>query len=321
MTTEIAANNISVVLLTYNEEINVRNALDSLHWCEDVLVIDSFSTDRTEAICREFERVRFVQHPFKDLASQRQYALDSGLLNNDWVLALDADEVVPPQLADELRTIAAGYQPGDPVAYDIAMRLYMWGRWLRYSSEYPVYWRRFFRRDCAHYRQAGHADKLIVNGPVGTTRHDLIHEDHHGLADWLSKHNKYSSQEATYAITELSQVPYVQMLSGDRALRRRALKRLFRSLPCSDIVRFLYLYVWCRGFLDGRRGWRYCRLKAQQAYHVSLKIDEVRRRRGRDHEEVFGNSFQPSGSTYSASPQTAEAGVTSSKDSCPECPA
>jgi glycosyltransferase involved in cell wall biosynthesis len=281
---------ISVVILTYNEECNIRHALESVRWSDDVVVIDSFSTDGTEDICREYDNVAFMTHPFRNLASQRQYSLDAGLVKHAWVLALDADEVVPPELRDELLDIAAHYRPGDPVAYDIAMRLYLWGKWLRRSSEYPVYWRRFFRADGAQYVQAGHADKLIVTGSVGKTRHDLIHQDRHDLAHWLAKHNRYSSQEAAYALNELSQVPYANLVARDRALRRAALKRLFRSLPCSDVVRFLYLYVWRWGFLDGRAGWRYCRLKAQQAYHVALKIEELKTKR---REEAFNELKQP----------------------------
>jgi glycosyltransferase involved in cell wall biosynthesis len=272
---------ISVVILTFNEEMNVRRALESLTWCDDILVIDSYSTDKTESICRSFPNVTFIQRAFVSLADQRQYGLDCGLLKHSWVLALDADEIVPPTLRDELIDIASSWHEGKPIAYDIAMRLIMWGRWLRYSSEYPVYWRRFFRRDCVRYVQRGHADTVDVDGPVGRTNNDLIHDDRKGLSDWLAKHNRYSSQEAEYAIAELGRVPYRYLIASDRALRRRALKRLFRSMPLSDVARFFYLYIIRLGFLDGAAGWRYSRLKAHQAYYVALKIQELRGRHAR----------------------------------------
>lgn len=277
---------ISIVLLTYNEEINIRHALDSIAWSDDVVVVDSFSTDQTESICRAYPNVRFVQHPFHDLASQRQFAFDAGLPMHEWVLALDADEIVPVELAEELSQVVESYKPGAPVAYDVAMRYYMWDKWLKYSSEYPVYWRRFFRADAVKYVQAGHADKVEVNGPVGRTKHDLIHHDRHDLTHWIAKHNRYSSQEAEFALNELARTPYSDLLASDRASRRKALKRLFRSLPCNDVLRFFYLYAWRWGFLDGRAGWRYCRLKAQQAYHVALKMDELR------HQSHSGASLQ-----------------------------
>jgi hypothetical protein len=192
------------------------------------------------------------------------------------VLALDADEVVPPELADELQNLARTNEPDRPVAYDTAMRYYMWGKWLKYSSEYPVYWRRFFRRDSVKYVQRGHADTVDADGPIGRTKHDLIHRDNKGLTDWLAKHNRYTSQEAHYAITELPNTPYRVLISGDRLQRRRALKRLFRALPGNACLRFVYLFFWRMGFLDGVRGYDFCRLRAQQHFIVQLKIRELR---------------------------------------------
>lgn len=266
----------SVVILTFNEELNIRYALESVALCDNVVVIDSFSTDRTEQICRQFDNVTFVQHPFENLARQRQFALDSGLVRHDWVLALDADEMLPEDLRSELIEIARTGVSEGPVAYDIAMRFVMWGRWLKYSSEYPIYWRRFFRRDRVRYVQRGHADTVDVDGSVGRTRHDLIHEDRKGLSDWLSKHNRYTTQEALYALNELRQVPLGLLFASDRQLRRRVLKKIFRFTPFSGTLRFLYLYVFRLGFLDGAPGYRLCVLRAHQAYLVQLKMLELR---------------------------------------------
>jgi glycosyltransferase involved in cell wall biosynthesis len=266
---------ISVVVLAYNEECNISYALDSVGWSDNVLVIDSYSTDRTKEICDRYANVTFVQHRFKDLASQRQFAVNSGLIQHDWVLALDADEYVTPELRDELIAIACSYTQGSPVAYDIAMRIMMWGKWLRYSGEYPVYWRRFFRPEHSEYVQRGHADTLDVKGPIGRTQHDLIHHDRKGLSDWLAKHNRYTSQEAEYAMTELSRTPFSALLSSDRLTRRRAVKRLFRALPCNSFLRFFYLYVCRAGFLDGIAGYEFCRLRAHQHFVIHLKIKEL----------------------------------------------
>lgn len=267
---------ISVVILTYNEECNVAYALDSVGWSDNVVVIDSYSTDRTEEICHRYPNVTFVQHPFKDLASQRQFALDSGLIEYPWVLALDADEYVTPELRDELAHIAVSYTVGAPVAYDIALRIIMWGKWLKYSSEYPMYWRRFFRPEHCRYVQRGHADTLEIAGTVSQIRHDLIHHDRKGLTDWLAKHNRYASQEAEYALTTLCETPYTALLSSDRLARRRALKRVFRSLPCNSLIRFIYLYICRGGFLDGIAGYEFCKLRAHQHFIVHLKIKESR---------------------------------------------
>ena len=276
----------SVVILTFNEELNIRSALESVSLCDNVVVVDSFSTDRTEQICRQFVNVTFVQNSFENLARQRQFALDSGLVKHDWVLALDADEMVPDDLRSELTEISRNGVSGATVAYDIAMRFVMWGRWLKYSSEYPVYWRRFFRRDRVRYVQRGHADTVDVDGPVGRTRHDLVHEDRKGLSDWLSKHNRYTTQEALYALNELRQVPLSNIFASDRQLRRRALKKIFRFIPFSGTLRFLYLYVFRLGFLDGAPGYRLCVLRSHQAYLVQLKMLELRTTAGPSEEGV-----------------------------------
>ena len=273
---------ISVVLLTYNEECNVGYALDSIRWSDNVIVIDSYSTDRTAEICCRYPNVTFVQHPFKDLASQRQFALDSGFIKYPWVLALDADEYVTSELGDELTHVALSYTAGAPVAYDIALRIIMWGKWLKYSSEYPVYWRRFFRSEQCRYVQRGHADTLDVDGSIGRTRHDLIHHDRKGLSDWLAKHNRYASQEAEYALTALCETPYTALLSSDGLVRRRALKRMFRALPCNSLIRFIYLYICRGGFLDGIAGYEFCKLRAHHNFIIHLKMKELQMRSAMD---------------------------------------
>jgi glycosyltransferase involved in cell wall biosynthesis len=250
-----------------------------------VVVIDSYSTDRTEEICRRYPNVTFIQNPFKDLALQRQFALDSGLIKHPWVLALDADEYVTPELREELAHIVSSYTAGDPIAYDIAMRLIVRGKWLKYSSEYPVFWRRFFRPEHCRYVQRGHADTLDTNGLIDRTRHDLIHHDRKGLTHWLAKHNRYTSQEAEYALKDLSKTRFSALLSSDRMARRRAAKRLFRLLPCNSFIRFLYLFVCRAGFLDGVAGYEFCRLRAYQHFIVHLKIKELRNSTIRDAEQ------------------------------------
>lgn len=267
---------ISVVILTYNEEQNVRIVLDSVRWCDNVVVIDSYSKDDTPQICRSHPNVTFIQHEFTNFAEQRQYALECGCVKHDWVLALDADEQVPPELRDELIQICRNGRPEAPVAYDIAMRIVMWGKWLKYSSEYPVYWRRFIRADRCRFVQEGHSDKVVTDGRIGRTNHDLIHADRRGLEDWLAKHNQYTSLEADYALGPLREVPLTDLLALDRARRRRALKRLFRMLPCNALVRFIYLYFLRLGFLDGRRGFDFCLLRAFQHFIIRLKIRERR---------------------------------------------
>jgi glycosyltransferase involved in cell wall biosynthesis len=270
------SSHISVVILTYQEEVNIRFALESVRWSDNVLVVDSFSTDQTETICREYPNVTFVQNRFVNLATQRQFALDSGLLKGDWVLALDADEYVPEELRDELIELFRQPASQPVVAYDVAMRIVMWGKWLKHSSEYPVYWRRLINRTHCRYVQRGHADTVDADGPVGRLKHDLVHHDRKGLTDWLAKHNRYTTEEAKYALAELQYVSLRNLFSRDRLERRRSLKRIFRFMPLNSVVRFLYLYLFRFGFLDGVAGMNFCRLRAHQHFIIRLKIEELR---------------------------------------------
>lgn len=268
---------ISVVLLTHNEELHVARALESVRWSDNVVIVDSGSADRTVEICESFPNVDVLQRRFTSFADQRRHALDSGRVRHPWVLGLDADEYVPEALRRELARIAGSWAEGMPVAYDVPMRFVMWGRWLRFSTAYPQYWRRFFRPDRCRHVQRGHADKLEAGGPVGRTRAALVHEDLRDLEHWIGKHNRYSTQEAEFTLRVLPRVPLRLLFSRDRERRKLALKRVVRALPANGFLRFVHLYVLRLGFLDGLPGYHYCRLKAQQNYLIQLKSWEMRR--------------------------------------------
>ena len=128
---------VSVLVFTLDEEENLPSCLESLHWCDDVQVVDSFSSDATRRIC-EARGLAFHQHRFEGFGRQRNWALDNLSLRNEWVLILDADERVPQELASELAAIASAPAAGVG-AYRLRRRFYLWGRWLRHSSLYPTW--------------------------------------------------------------------------------------------------------------------------------------------------------------------------------------
>src|SRR5689334_23449216 len=123
------------MIFTLNEELHLPSCLDALAWCDDVIVIDSFSTDRTEEIARS-RGARFLQRRFDGFGSQRNWALAEGAPVHEWVLVLDADERVTPELVAEMAAVLAA-PPAGVGAFRLRRRFYMWGRWLRYSSLYP----------------------------------------------------------------------------------------------------------------------------------------------------------------------------------------
>src|SRR5262249_20508404 len=162
-------------IYTLNEEVNLPHCLGSLRWCDDVVVIDSFSTDRTEVIARA-AGARFVQREFTGFGDQRTWSLKQVALRHPWVLILDADERVPPELVAEMsqRLLAVS---DDVAAFRLRRRFYLWGRWLRYSSLYPTWVVRLIRVGRVRYVNRGHAETQVVDGGVESLSHDLIDEN------------------------------------------------------------------------------------------------------------------------------------------------
>ena len=269
---------ISVLILTYNEEANLARCLDSVKWADDVLVLDSFSTDKTVEMAKA-AGVRVLQNPFKDFAEQRNFGLAHGNLKHDWVLHLDADEVVAPELQQELIQTATA---GKKEAYRVASKMMFQGQWLKYSGLYPSYQARFGRRERLGFVQVGHGQRENLEPKlVGILREPLLHYSFtKGIPDWMERHNRYSTAEARHFLenSDTQTVDWSGVFAlGDASRRRRALKVLFGRLPCRPTLRFCYMYFFRLGFLDGRAGFTYCRLLAIYEYLIVLKIRELRR--------------------------------------------
>lgn len=261
---------VSVMIFTLNEEVHLPSCLASVEWCDDVIVVDSFSTDWTEEICRS-RGVRFFQHEFEGFGSQRNWALDQIETKYPWILILDADERVPPALADELSDKAAQGDPGIG-AYRVRRRFYMWGRWLRYSSLYPNWVVRFIHCDRVRYLNRGHAETQRIEGTVGELQNDLIDENLKGIDEWFERQNRYARKEAEYEMNAEGEAGnWSHLLSRDPLLRRMALKRLAWRLPGRPIIYFFYSYLFRRGFLDGKDGLVFCIMKSIYQYMVVIK--------------------------------------------------
>ena len=267
----------STLVLTRNEAHNLGRCLDSLAACDDVVVLDSFSTDATPAIAAA-RGVRFHQRAFDTFAGQRNWAIDNLTFRHPWVLHLDADECVTPALHAELTAVAARDERS---AYLLANRLIFMGRWIRRASMYPFYQARLLRLGEARFTQRGHGQILdFATRGVGTLREPY---DHHnfsrGVTDWVTRHNRYSSDEAARIVAERTGHAAVAATgtgpgTGPEA-RQQSLKRLARHIPFRPLVRFLYLYVWRGGFLDGRPGFDYSVLMAFYDYLTRLKVREA----------------------------------------------
>ena len=182
---------ITPVILTYDEAPNVRRTLERLTWAKDIVVVDSGSTDATCEIVASFPQTRLVTRRFDTHAEQWNYAIASTGIRTEWILALDADYVLTPELVEEL----ASLQPPDAVnGYRARFRYCIDGRPLRGSLYPPV--TVLFRRAAARYAQDGHTQRLVVDGAVGGLRGFVLHDDRKPFRRWLAAQKKYAALEA-----------------------------------------------------------------------------------------------------------------------------
>jgi glycosyltransferase involved in cell wall biosynthesis len=253
---------LSVLILTHNEDINIRQALSSVcGWADQVFVVDSFSTDRTLDIVREMG-AEVVQNPWHGYAAQKNWALDHLPFRNEWVFLLDADEL----LSDELKQEIAGILADGGRGYDgfyVKWRLIFYGQWIKHCGWYPGWGLRFFKHRLGRFENRPVDEHLILNGKAGECENDIIHRDLHDMAYWIDKHIRYAKLNAlAYSQVEKNEGADERIrptLFGSQAQRRRFIKeRVWRHLPARGVLYFLYLYVFRFGFLDGDKGLIFC---------------------------------------------------------------
>jgi len=270
---------VSVLILTLNEEINIGECLDSVAWCDDVVVLDSGSTDRTRSSA-ESRSARVVTRPFDNWSSHQNWAVSQIAFRHPWVLYLDADERCPADLRDEvLERAAAGARE---CAFRVRRKDFFMGRWLKHAQLYPTWLVRLFRPERIRYERLVNP-VAVVEGPIGELRGHILHYPFsHGVSHWIARHNRYSDLEAVEAANAPNGAGATRALwSRDPNVRRRALKELFMRLPARPLIKFAYYYAWRRGFLDGRAGFTYATLQAIYEYMIACKgIELERRRRG-----------------------------------------
>jgi len=268
---------VSVVILTLNEEINLPGCLESLSWCDDVVVFDSYSTDRTEQIAHDMG-ARLSQREFDNYSAQRNAALTEVEYKHPWVLMVDADERTTPELVEEIDKIVVSANE-DMTLYRLRRKDYFMGRWLKRSTGYPTWFGRLMKLGRVRFEREINED-TFTDGQTGMLKEHLIHYPFNkGIRFWLERHNRYSSLEAAALVEEARQkLRFGDILSSKPPVRRRALKQLAYRSPFRPSLVFFYLYLVRLGILDGLPGLRYCRMRAIYEYMIDLKIKELRRR-------------------------------------------
>ena len=249
---------LSVIIITKNEAAKIRGCLESVNFADEIVVVDSGSSDNTVEICKEYtDQVFFKEWP--GFGAQKNNAL--ALAKGDWVLSLDADERVDSSLQKEILSIistADSTGTNEKLGYDIPRRSRFCGRFMKHSGWYPDYVLRLFRREHARFSDDKVHEKVIVNGPTGKLRHPITHLAIDSLDQAIEKMNLYSS------------------IAADEKFKAGAkssiLKAYFRG-----VWAFLKTYLLRGGILDGRQGFTLSLCNAGGTYFKYAKLLELRR--------------------------------------------
>jgi glycosyltransferase involved in cell wall biosynthesis len=281
---------VSFLLPIKNEAGNLPRCLDAIRWADEIFVVDSQSTDATAQIA-EAHGAHVVQFDFSGTwPKKKNWALENLPFRNEWVFILDADEVLPPDAQQEFARAIAN--AGDIAGYWINRRFMFMGRWLRHSY-YPNWNLRLFRHSLGRYEKLTDADThsgdnevhehVIVQGPTGRLHSEMDHYAFPSVEVFVEKHNRYSNWEARVSADRQLARSSGELRSGPVG-RRRKLKRLSQYLPFRPLLRFLYIYVWQKGFLDGREGYYFARLHATYEFLSIAKTYELTRTNKPPHE-------------------------------------
>jgi glycosyltransferase involved in cell wall biosynthesis len=246
---------LSVIVIVKNEQAVIRRCLESIAWADEIIVLDSGSTDGTVAICKEYTP-QVYETDWPGFGPQKNRALQRA--SGDWVLSLDADEWVLPELRDEIRKTVAG--TGNQAAFRIPRLSSFCGREMHHSGWWPDYVVRLFRRDRARFSDDSVHERVIVEGSTGTLVNALRHETFVDLEDLLGKMNVYSTLSARDAHAK-----------GKRGSLTRAVLKSFWA--------FIRIYVLRLGFLDGREGFMLAVSTAEGTYYRYAKLALLGRRR------------------------------------------
>ena len=226
---------VSVALITKNEEANLRRTLNSVRWANEVVIVDSGSTDATEEIAREFG-AKFLAEPWRGFGAQKNFAIAQG--TGEWVLSLDADEEVSEALGREIQALLAVTPDCD--GYFVPRRNYFLGRWMRHGGYWPDPKLRLFRRGAAQFEERAVHETMRCSGRTGRLRGELLHHAYPTLEGYIEHMNRYSTLGAGQAAA--------------KGKTGRGLVSFLWNVAVTPAATFVYNSVLRGGFLDGREG-------------------------------------------------------------------
>ena len=243
---------ISVLLPTYNCANIVRNTLESVKWADEILVVDSYSTDGTLDICREYG-ARIIQHEYINSAKQKNWAAPQ--CRYEWILQIDTDEVLEPGLRQEIESVVAAVPP-EVHAFRVPRKNHVLGRWMRYGGVYPDYQTRLFRRDKGQWIEREVHAHVVVPGQVSTLQHHILHCGMPHISKQLRNLDRYTRYEAD-------------------ELRKQGKRFHWYHLIVRPWLAFLNRYFWLQGFREGWRGLIVCAYMAIYDFLIFAKLWEL----------------------------------------------
>jgi glycosyltransferase involved in cell wall biosynthesis len=283
---------VSVLIPAKNEQANLPACLTSVQRADEVFIVDSQSSDKSVEIAKSYG-ANIVQFHFNGRwPKKKNWSLENLPFRNEWVLIVDCDERITPELWDE---IAQAIQNPEYNGYYLNRQVFFLGTWIRHGGKYPDWNLRLFKHKKGRYENLNTEDipntgdnevheHVILDGKAGYLKNDMIHEDFRDLYHWIERHNRYSNWEARVYLNLLTgkdnNGTIGAHLFGDAVQRKRFLKKLWVRLPFKPFLRFVLFYIIQRGFLDGRAGYIYARLLSQYEYQIGVKLYELRQHGG-----------------------------------------
>jgi glycosyltransferase involved in cell wall biosynthesis len=272
---------VSVFVPIKNEAANLARCLGSVQWADEILVVDSQSTDESVRIA-ESHGARVEQFHFNGTwPKKKNWALENIPFKNEWVFILDADEVLPPEAEQEFAAAIAN--AGDVAGYWINRRFMFLGRWMKHAY-YPNWNLRLFRHSLGRYEKITDLstdsgdnevhEHVTVKGPTARLKCEMDHFAFPSVEVFMEKHNRYSNWEARVA----AEGKTGEALAHEHVDLKRSLRSLAKRMPFRPLLRFLYVYIWQKGFLDGREGYYFARLHAVYEFLSVAKTYEYRKR-------------------------------------------
>lgn len=284
---------VSLIIPIKNEAANLPRCLSAVMWADEIFVVDSCSMDGSQKIAESYG-AKVVQFQFNGTwPKKKNWALENLPFKHEWVFILDADEVMPPEAEGEFRAIVS--DPNHPVdGYWINRRFMFLGKWLKHAY-YPNWNLRLLRHSMGRYEKLTDVDTasgdnevhehIVLNGKTGRLKCEMAHYAFPTVDVFVEKHNRYANWEARVALDRYLKGSSAELQHKTVGWLRR-LKLLSQRLPCRPLIRFLYVYFWQRGCLDGMEGFHFARLHSVYEYLCVVKTYEQKRKLEQGSKEI-----------------------------------